>query len=80
MYGQRPKVHPLIEAEKAEGGDVAKACALMGLSQSAYYEWSKQRPSRRQLADGEIQDVFDASRTCWPGPLTSSPTKRPPCA
>ena len=57
--------YPFIEAEKVEGGNVAKACALMEVSRSAYYEWSKQRPSRRQLADAEllikIAEVFDAS-------------------
>jgi putative transposase len=64
--------YPLIEAEKAEGGNVAKTCALLEVSRSAYYEWSKHRPSRRQLADAELLDkiaeVFDASRATygWP--------------
>jgi putative transposase len=64
--------YPLIEAEKAEGGNVTKACALTEVSLSAHYESSKHRPSRRQLADTELMDeigeVFDASKGTygWP--------------
>ena len=29
-------VFPLVEAEKAEGGNVARCCALMDVSRSAY--------------------------------------------
>jgi transposase InsO family protein len=64
-------VYPFIEAEQAEG-NVARACALMEVSRSAYYDWRQHRPSRRQLADAElgerIQAIFDASRGTygWP--------------
>ncbi|HYA44236.1 MAG TPA: hypothetical protein VED59_01415 [Acidimicrobiales bacterium] len=60
-------VYPFIEAEKAEPhGDVAKACVLLEVSRSAYYEWSKQVPSARELSDaelsGKIAEVHKASR------------------
>ena len=39
-------VYPFIEAEKVEQRNVAKACALLEVSRSAFYEWSKHTPSR----------------------------------
>lgn len=72
--------YPLIEAEKAEGGNVAKACTLLEVSRSAYYEWSKHRPSRRQLADAELADkiaeVFDASRGTYGWPRVHAALRR----
>lgn len=66
-------VYPFIEAEKAEQvGNVAKACELLVVSRSAFYDWSHHVPSRRQLDDsalGErIQAIYDASRGTygWP--------------
>ncbi len=65
-------VYPFIEAEKVEGGNVAKACTLMEVSRSAFYDWHAHRPSRRQLADDELTErvraVFDASKGTygWP--------------
>ena len=60
-------VFPFIEAEKAgQDGNVAKACCLLEVSRSAFYEWSSHKPSRRQLDDqalGErIQAIYDESR------------------
>ena len=66
-------VFPFIEAEKSEQhANVAKACELLEVSRSAFYEWSQHRPSRRQLGDealGErIQAIYDDSRGTygWP--------------
>ena len=65
-------VFPFIEAEKAERRNVAKACELLQVSRSAFYDWRLHRPSARELADealGErIQAIFDASRGTygWP--------------
>jgi transposase InsO family protein len=66
-------VFPFIEAEKAEqDGNVAKACELLEVSRSAYYDWSRHVPSRRSLDDealGErIQAIYDRSRGTygWP--------------
>lgn len=61
-----------VEAEKAERHNVAKACELLEVSRSAFYDWRQHRPSARQLADealGErIQAIFDESRGTygWP--------------
>ena len=66
-------VYPFIEAEKAEqDGNVAKACELLEVSRSAFYDWHQHRPSVRQLADEalgrRVQEIFDASRGTygWP--------------
>lgn len=65
-------VFPFIEAEKAEQHNVAKACQLLEVSRSAYYEWSKHTPSAGALADAElgqrIQAIYDDSRGTygWP--------------
>jgi len=65
-------VFPFIEAEKAERRNVVKACELLAVSRSAFYEWHKHVPSARQLADealGErIRAIHEASRGIygWP--------------
>lgn len=66
-------VYPFIEAEKAEQhGNVAKACELLGVSRSAFYQWHRHEPSAREVVDGElareIQAVYDQSRGTygWP--------------
>ena len=45
------KVFPFIEAEKVERRNVVKACELLQVSRSAFYDWREHRPSARQLAD-----------------------------
>ncbi len=63
---------PFIEAERAERRNVAKACELLEVSRSAYYDWRSNAPTARQLADealGErIQAIYDESRGTygWP--------------
>lgn len=65
-------VFPFIEAEKAEQRNVAKACEMLEVSRSAFYEWHQHVPSAREAADDElgerIQVVFDESRGTygWP--------------
>ncbi len=65
-------VFPFIEAEKAEQHNVAKACQLLEVSRSAFYDWSKHTSSARALADAElgqrIQAIYDHSRGTygWP--------------
>jgi len=65
-------VYPFVEAEKAEHHNVAKACELLEVSRSAFYDWHQHRPSARQLADEalaeRIQAIFDANRGTygWP--------------
>ena len=61
-----------VEAEKAQRRNVAKACELLEVSTSAFYDWHRHLPSARQLADeslGErIQAIYDDSRGTygWP--------------
>ena len=54
-----------VEAEKVQGGNVAKACELLEVSRSAFYDWHEHRPCARQLADDQlgegIQVIFDDS-------------------
>jgi putative transposase len=48
------KVDPFIEAEKAAGHNVSKACGLLEVSKSAFYERAKAIPSPRQISDSEL--------------------------
>jgi transposase InsO family protein len=65
-------VFPFIEAEKAEQRNVVKACEMLEVSRSAFYEWHQHVPSARQRADEElgerIQCIYDESRGTygWP--------------
>jgi transposase InsO family protein len=49
-------VYPFIEAERSKERNVAKACALLEVSRSAFYDWSKQEPSARQVADDDLAE------------------------
>lgn len=66
-------VFPFIEAEKAERhGNVARACELLEVSRSAYYDWSRHVPSRRSFDDEALGEHIerihrDSRRTYgWP--------------
>jgi len=66
-------VYPFIEAEKTEPeGNVAKACHLLEVSRSAYYESSNGTPSARALSDAELADkvvdIFTKSRRTYGAP------------
>jgi transposase InsO family protein len=66
-------VYPFIEAEKAkQDGNVAKACVLLEVSRSAYYEWSNHVPSARELSDTELGDrivkIHTESRATYGAP------------
>jgi len=54
-----------VEAEKVQGGNVAKACELLEVSRSAFYDWHQHRLSARRVADDQlaerIQAIFDDS-------------------
>lgn len=56
-------MYPFIEAEQAEQRNVTKACALLEVSRSAFYEWSKHSPSRREIADGELGERIEQIHT-----------------
>jgi putative transposase len=72
-------VYPFVEAESVEG-NVTKACALMEVSRSAYYQWHQHRPSPRQVADAElgsrVQAIFDASRGTYGWPRVHQALRR----
>ncbi len=61
-----------IEAEKAQRRNVTKACELLEVSTSAFYDWHRHSPTARHLANEElgrrIQAIFDDSRATygWP--------------
>lgn len=73
-------VYPFIEAEKAEQRNVAKACGLLEVSRSAFYDWQQHRPSARQLADDElgerIQTIWDGSRGTYGWPRVHAQLRR----
>jgi transposase InsO family protein len=43
-----------IAAEKQAAGPVTPACAALEVSRSAYYQWSRQEPCKRALADAAL--------------------------
>jgi len=69
-----------VEAEKAERRNVAKACELLQVSRSAFYDWHAHRPSARQLADdalGErIERIYDDSRGTYGWPRVHAALRR----
>ena len=69
-----------VEAEKAQRRNVAKACELLEVSTSAFYDWHRHLPSARQLADAElgrrIQAVYDESRGTYGWPRVHQALRR----
>lgn len=69
-----------VEAEKAQHRNVAKACELLEVSRSAFYDWHAHRPSARQLADEalaeRIQGIYDASRGTYGWPRVHQALRR----
>ncbi|MFY1668549.1 IS3 family transposase [Plantactinospora sp. WMMB334] len=65
-------VYPFIEAEKAQQGNVKRACELLKVSRSAYYQHRAAGPSPRQRVDTElaerIAEVHDASAGTYGSP------------
>lgn len=49
------KVYPFIAAEKPAGRNVIRSCALLSVSRSAYYDWSKQTASARARGDEKLR-------------------------
>ena len=65
-------VYPFIEAERAAGSRVVKACVLLEVSRAAYYHWRRQVPSLRQRDDAElgqrIAAIHEGSRGTYGAP------------
>jgi transposase InsO family protein len=69
-----------VEAEKAQRRNVTKACELLEVSTSAFYDWHRHLPSARQLADAElgrrIQAIYDESRGTYGWPRVHQALRR----
>jgi putative transposase len=50
----------MISAEKATGFPVSVACALLGVSRSAFYVWERGAPSDRELTDAWLIEQIKA--------------------
>lgn len=61
-----------IEAEQAGSGNVVKACQLLDVSRSAYYQWHQHIPSPRELSDHELVEritkIHDQSKGTYGAP------------
>ena len=53
-------VYPFVEAEKVAERNVAKACAMLTVSRSAFYDWHHHTGSARALADANLADKIVA--------------------
>jgi transposase InsO family protein len=49
-------VYPFIEAEKAGNGNVKKACELLEVSRSAYYQQRTDQPTAREQSDADLSE------------------------
>jgi transposase InsO family protein len=73
-------VYPFIEAEKVEHGNVTKACELMEVSRSAFYDWHQHQRSRREIDDQElgerIAEIHARSRGTYGAPRVHAQLRR----
>jgi putative transposase len=69
-----------IAAEKRAARSVARACAVLKVSRSAYYQWSKQQPSQRAQDDtrlaGSILRIHQESRSTYGSPRVHQQLRR----
>ena len=49
-----------VEAEKQAGRNLAKACELLRVSRSAFYDWHQHTPAARQISDAELSERIGA--------------------
>jgi transposase InsO family protein len=73
-------LYRFVEAEKVERRNVVKACDLLEVSRSAFYDWQHHQPSRRQLDDatlGErIAEIHAATRGVYGWPRVYAQLRR----
>jgi putative transposase len=66
------RVHPFIEAERSEGGNVSRTCELLEVSKAAYYQARKAVPGPRACADpglmAQIAQVHHRSQGTYGSP------------
>ena len=73
-------VYPFIAAEKSAAHHVTTACALLEVSQSAYYQWSKHVSSVRERSDGALSEqivaIHNDSRETYGAPRVHRQLRR----
>jgi len=73
-------VYPFIEAEKVAVRNVAKACAMLTVSRSAFYDWHHHARSERAIADaklaGKIVAIHRVSRSTYGAPRVTAALAR----
>ncbi len=73
-------VYPFIEAEKVAERNVARACALLKVSRSAYYEQRNAVPSAREAGDAllaeQITKIHQDSKGRYGAPRVHAALKR----
>ncbi|MFA5890859.1 MAG: IS3 family transposase [Actinomycetota bacterium] len=66
------KLYPFIEAEKAKQRNVKRACELLQVSRTAFYDWAKHVPSARACSDAallaKIREVHKTSKGTYGSP------------
>ncbi|HMC51617.1 MAG TPA: IS3 family transposase [Acidimicrobiales bacterium] len=72
--------YPFIEAEKVEHRNATKACELLEVSRSAFYDWQEHRPCRRQLDDEalarRIEEIYAEKRRRYGWPRVHAQLRR----
>ena len=69
-----------IAAEQAAGQSAVKACAQLRISRSAYHEWTRDTPSKREQSDAELEqriaDIHRDSRGTYGAPRVHQELRR----
>lgn len=72
-------MYELIHAERANV-PVARACRVLGVARSGYYEWLHAKPSTRAIDDvvlaAEVKEVFDSNRGRYGAPRVRRALRR----
>jgi transposase InsO family protein len=65
-------VYPFIEAERVERRNVRRACDLLEVSRTAFYQWVQHSPCQRELGNRElgerIKEIHERSRGTYGSP------------
>jgi len=69
-------VYPFVEAEKVAVRNVARACAMLEVSRSAFYDWHHHTETTRAIADaklaGQIVAIHKGSRGTYGSPRVTN--------
>ncbi len=73
-------VYPFIEAERVEQRNVCRACDLLEVSRTAFYQWVRHEPCRREVDDRElgerIKEIHERSRGTYGAPRVHAELRR----